>query len=164
MQLLVVGALFISAPSPPPTYKLYDTTAVAARSLHAKGLSENVCRIGLYSASPSYLVIIAIVCGSIASFLRGVAGGWGAHHANVRRTRTDTVLYASQLQHHKLDSGLSPVGHVSLEPLDMFVSERRRLSIPSSIGQCLPSATTRLTLAPGVKEEIKGSPGYQMFH
>jgi hypothetical protein len=48
------------------------------------------------------------------------------------------------------------------EPLDMFVSERRRLSIPKSIGQCLPNATTWLTLAPGVKEGIKGSPSYQI--
>jgi hypothetical protein len=74
VQQLVVGALFMSAPRHPHPH----TTAVAAKSLRAKRLGEKVCRIGLYSTSLSYLMIIAIVCGIIASCLRGVAGGWGA--------------------------------------------------------------------------------------
>ena len=74
VQQLVVGALFMSAPRHPHPH----TTAVAAKSLRAKRLGEMVCHIGLYSTSLSYLVIIAIMCGMIASCLRGVAGGWGA--------------------------------------------------------------------------------------
>jgi hypothetical protein len=90
VQLPVVSALFefMSAPLHPHSH----ATVVAAKLLHAKSLGEKVCRIGLHSTSLGHSMITAMVCDSIASFLRGVADGWGMHQAhrhgtgNVRRS------------------------------------------------------------------------------